>query len=364
MSLCVHVTSPDAGPTGLLVLGCLLLCGWSEYRPPWGQGADPCQAATSGCGTGSPGSPSGSVIDVTSSPRARSRRRGPSSRGLGLRKHRRRERPAHRGAQRSGTCAPMDHRQPRGSSGPQASPPCPCASLLSHLPPLTEESPRKLCRSFDFWSSRGGTVGTNPTIIHEDTSLIPALAQGSRIQHCPERWCRSQTRLGSGIPMAVASDYCSNSTPSLGTSICCGCSPKKTKERKKKRKKLRGKSLDFGVFCTGSPGPESPGRGLAHAPCSPSSRCPKTRASWPAPWRTQLPLRSVPSQGFPGLFVESQPSSLFLALFLCISPFHPTYFVRHLLLSALSHEKLGLLRVRTFAFPRPPGTQWHSTVCK
>ena len=81
--------------------------------------------------------------------------------------------------------------------------------------------------------------------------------------------------------MAVASDYCSNLTPSLGTSIRCGCSPKKTKERKKKRKKLRGKSLDFGVFCTGSPGPESPGRGLAHAPCSPSSRCPKTRASWP-----------------------------------------------------------------------------------
>ena len=34
-----------------------------------------------------------------------------------------------------------------------------------------------------------------------------------------------------GIVVAVvwASIYNSDSTPSLGTSICCGCSPKKTK---------------------------------------------------------------------------------------------------------------------------------------
>ena len=47
-------------------------------------------------------------------------------------------------------------------------------------------------------------------------------------------WCRSQTRLRSGFAVAVvqAGSYSSNSTLSLGTSICYGCSPEK-KERKK-----------------------------------------------------------------------------------------------------------------------------------
>ena len=43
-----------------------------------------------------------------------------------------------------------------------------------------------------------------------------------RIQCCRELWCRLQTRLGSGVAMAVAVAG-SNSldwTPSLGTSIC------------------------------------------------------------------------------------------------------------------------------------------------
>ena len=42
-------------------------------------------------------------------------------------------------------------------------------------------------------------------------------------------------RLGSGVAVAVvhASSYSSNYNPSLGTSICHGCSPKK-KQRKKK----------------------------------------------------------------------------------------------------------------------------------
>ena len=54
-----------------------------------------------------------------------------------------------------------------------------------------------------------------------------ALFSGSRIRHCHELWCRSQTWLGFG--MAVASSYTSNWTPSLGTSVCLGCGPKKTK---------------------------------------------------------------------------------------------------------------------------------------
>ena len=42
-------------------------------------------------------------------------------------------------------------------------------------------------------------------------------------------------QLGSGIvvAVAVAGSCSSDSTPRLGTSICCGCSPKKPKEKKK-----------------------------------------------------------------------------------------------------------------------------------
>ena len=65
---------------------------------------------------------------------------------------------------------------------------------------------------------------TNPTRIQ---SL--ALLSGLRIRHCRELWRRSQTQLGSGVAVAVtqASSCSSNSTPSLGTSICHGCRPKK-----------------------------------------------------------------------------------------------------------------------------------------
>ena len=46
-------------------------------------------------------------------------------------------------------------------------------------------------------------------------------------------------QLGSGVAVAVAeaSRCTSNLTPSLGTSICHGCSPKKQKKKKKKKKK-------------------------------------------------------------------------------------------------------------------------------
>ena len=42
-----------------------------------------------------------------------------------------------------------------------------------------------------------------------------------------------QTQLGSGVAMAVAqaSDYSSDLTPSLGTSICHGGGPKKIKKK-------------------------------------------------------------------------------------------------------------------------------------
>ena len=60
------------------------------------------------------------------------------------------------------------------------------------------------------------------------TSLI-----GLRIQCCCELWCRSQTWLGSGVPVVQASSYSSNSSPSLRNSICHRCGPKKKQTKKK-----------------------------------------------------------------------------------------------------------------------------------
>ena len=69
----------------------------------------------------------------------------------------------------------------------------------------------------------------NLTSIHEDKGSVPGLTQW----HCPELWCRLQMRLGSCVALAVAqaSSCSSDSTPSLGTSICRRWSPKKTPKR-------------------------------------------------------------------------------------------------------------------------------------
>ena len=63
-----------------------------------------------------------------------------------------------------------------------------------------------------------------------------ALLSELRIRRCPELWCRSQMQFRSCIAMAVVqADSCSsNQTPSLGTSICCRCGPKKCGKKKKK----------------------------------------------------------------------------------------------------------------------------------
>ena len=67
---------------------------------------------------------------------------------------------------------------------------------------------------------------TNPTRNREVASSIPALAQWVKDLALPELWCR----LRSDVAVAVvqARGYSSNSTPSLRTSIYCGCGPKKT----------------------------------------------------------------------------------------------------------------------------------------
>ena len=63
---------------------------------------------------------------------------------------------------------------------------------------------------------------------------IPGLSR-LRILCCHELWCRWQTWHGSCIAVAVAvtvaGSYSSNSAPSLRTSICRTCSPKKKKEK-------------------------------------------------------------------------------------------------------------------------------------
>ena len=59
-----------------------------------------------------------------------------------------------------------------------------------------------------------------------------ASLSGLRIWYCHELWCRLQLRLRSGVAVAVASSCSSNSTPSLETSICLGCGPKKQKKKK------------------------------------------------------------------------------------------------------------------------------------
>ena len=68
----------------------------------------------------------------------------------------------------------------------------------------------------------------------------------SRIWRCRELCCRSQTRLGSCMAVAVAeaSSYSSDLTPSLRTSICCSAGLKTTtatttkQKTKNKRQKI------------------------------------------------------------------------------------------------------------------------------
>ena len=67
-----------------------------------------------------------------------------------------------------------------------------------------------------------------------------ASLSGLKIWHCRELWHKSQMWRRSGVAVAVVKadsySYSSDSIPSLGTSICHGCSPKKQKKSKKQNK--------------------------------------------------------------------------------------------------------------------------------
>ena len=64
-----------------------------------------------------------------------------------------------------------------------------------------------------------------------------ASLSGLRIQHCHERWYRSQTQFGSHVAVAVAVSCSSDLTPHLETSIYLGYSLKKQKKKRKKERK-------------------------------------------------------------------------------------------------------------------------------
>ena len=86
---------------------------------------------------------------------------------------------------------------------------------------------------------------TNQANDHEVGGSIPCL----RIQRCPELWCRSHMRLKSHIAVAEAQadSYSSDSTPSLGISICHGCGPKKIKDQKKIDKRMGNRIYAFNL---------------------------------------------------------------------------------------------------------------------
>ena len=73
----------------------------------------------------------------------------------------------------------------------------------------------------------------NPTSIHEDVCSLPGLAQWFKDLPCHELWYMWQMQVGSYVAVAAtqAGSCSSGSTPSLGTSICCECSPKKQKTK-------------------------------------------------------------------------------------------------------------------------------------
>ena len=90
----------------------------------------------------------------------------------------------------------------------------------------------------EFSGGSVGSVSIGATAVAVDAAVVQvqslALLSGLGIRCCCELRCKSQTWLRSCVvvAVAVAGSYSSDSTPSLGTSICCGCGPKKKNKNK------------------------------------------------------------------------------------------------------------------------------------